>query len=121
MATFAAAFLGILAQLKVLHWQTKSYARHVAYGDTYGTLDGLIDSFTEIYMGKYGRVILEKDDSINLVNIGEMEQEEFLGVICEFLLSLDNQLDQNRDTDLLNIRDEMLAEINKLKYLLTLQ
>jgi len=25
------------------------------------------------------------------------------------------------DTDLLNIRDEMLAELNKLKYLLTLE
>ena len=72
-------------------------------------------------MGKYGRVIIEQDDSINLVNIGEMDQDEFLGVICEFLLSLDNQLDSNKDTDLLNLRDEMLAEINKLKYLLTLQ
>jgi len=105
MATFAAAFLGILSQLKVLHWQTKSYAKHVAYGGTYDALDGLIDSFTEIYMGKYGRVIIEQDDAINL----------------EFLLSMDDKLDQTKDTDLLNIRDEMLAEINKLKYLLTLQ
>jgi hypothetical protein len=121
MATFASAFLGILSQLKVLHWQTKSYAKHVAYGEAYEVLDGLVDSFTEIYMGKYGRVIIEQDDSINLVNIGEMDQDEFLGVICEFLLSLDNQLDSNKDTDLLNLRDEMLAEINKLKYLLTLQ
>jgi hypothetical protein len=121
MATFAAAFLGILSQLKVLHWQTKSYAKHVAYGGTYDALDGLIDSFTEIYMGKYGRVIIEQDDAINLVNIGEMDQDEFLGVICEFLLSMDDKLDRTKDTDLLNIRDEMLAEINKLKYLLTLQ
>jgi hypothetical protein len=66
-------------------------------------------------------VIIEGDDSINLVNIGEMDQDEFLGVICDFLHSFDNQFDSNRDTDLLNIRDEMLAVINKLKYLLTLQ
>ena len=121
MATFAGAFLGILAQIKVLHWQTKSYAKHVAYGNIYETLDGLIDNFIEIHMGKYGRVVIEQDDSINLVNIGEMDQDEFLEVICEFLLSLDRQLDSNRDTDLLNLRDEMLAEVNKLKYLLTLQ
>jgi hypothetical protein len=31
------------------------------------------------------------------------------------------QLDSSYDTDLLNIRDEMLSEINKLKYLLTLK
>jgi hypothetical protein len=30
-------------------------------------------------------------------------------------------LDTRYDTDLLNLRDEMLAEINKLKYLLTLK
>jgi hypothetical protein len=28
---------------------------------------------------------------------------------------------EESDTDLLNIRDEMLAELNKLKYLLTLE
>jgi hypothetical protein len=31
------------------------------------------------------------------------------------------QLDSRYDTDLLNLRDEMLGEINKLKYLLTLK
>jgi hypothetical protein len=30
-------------------------------------------------------------------------------------------LDPKYDTDLLNLRDEMLAAINKLKYLLTLK
>jgi len=121
MAAFAAAFLGILSQLRVLHWQTKSYAKHVAYGETYDALDELVDSFTEVYMGKYGRIVIEKEDEINLVNIGEMDQDEFLEVICEFLISMNEKLDENKDSDLLNIRDEMLAEVNKLKYLLTLQ
>jgi hypothetical protein len=31
------------------------------------------------------------------------------------------QLDTKYDTDLLNLRDEMLASVNKLKYLLTLK
>jgi hypothetical protein len=30
-------------------------------------------------------------------------------------------LDAKKDTDLLNIRDEMLADVNKTKYLLTLK
>ena len=121
MANFSSALLGILNQLKVLHWQTQSYAKHQAFGEAYDELDDLIDTFVEVYMGKYGRIIIEKDDTINLVNIGEMDQDEFLTVICEFLYSFNNQLDSNKDTDLLNIRDEMLATVNKLKYLLTLQ
>jgi hypothetical protein len=41
--------------------------------------------------------------------------------ITEFLVGFSEQLDSKYDTDLLNIRDEMLAKINKSKYLLTLK
>jgi hypothetical protein len=41
--------------------------------------------------------------------------------ICEFLVSMTDELDSRYDTDLLNLRDEMLGDINKLKYLLTLK
>ena len=41
--------LGLQNQLQILHWQTKKYARHMAYGDTYETLEDLIDTFIEIY------------------------------------------------------------------------
>jgi hypothetical protein len=34
---------------------------------------------------------------------------------------LSEKLTQGEDTDLLNIRDEILAEVNKMKYLLTLE
>jgi hypothetical protein len=35
-------------------------------------------------------------------------------------MGLSEKLTQGEDTDLLNIRDEILAEVNKMKYLLTL-
>ena len=40
-------FLGVQSQLKILHWQTKQYARHMAFGSTYDELDELIDAFVE--------------------------------------------------------------------------
>jgi len=119
--TIISMFLGIQSQFKVLHWQTQSYAKHQAYGEAYDTFSALTDDFIEIYMGKYGRLAVEKDDQITLLNIGEMDQDEFLDTIVDFLLSLNNQLNPQRDTDLLNLRDELLAAINKLKYLLTLK
>jgi len=121
MATAMSTFLGIQAQFKVLHWQTGSYAKHKAFYGIYEAFDGLIDSFMETYMGKYGRVAVEEDDIINLMNIGEVNMGEYLDTLTQFLLSFNNKLDDHKDTDLLNIRDEMLAEINKLKYLLTLK
>jgi hypothetical protein len=122
MTSLMSTFLGIQAQFKVFHWQTQSYSKHQAYGGIYDTIGSLSDDFMEIYMGKYGRVALEGEtDVIILGNIGEVNIEEFLETIVEFLLSFNNKLDNTRDTDLLNLRDEMLAAINKLKYLLTLK
>jgi hypothetical protein len=44
-----------------------------------------------------------------------------LGGVCDLLISFSDVLDDSQDTDLLNVRDEMLGEFNKLKYLLTLK
>lgn len=121
MATLVSAFLGLQSQFKVLHWQTQSYAKHIAYGDAYDTISDLADNFLEIYMGKYGRVVLEDGESIELINIGDMDPGQYIDGAIGFLISLDRELDSKSDTDLLNIRDEMLAALNKLKYLLTLK
>lgn len=115
-------FITLQEQFRVLHWQTKSYARHNAYGGIYDALNGLIDNFIEVYMGKYGRVeFASGEGTIVLKNTNDLGLNEFLNQNLEFLMSLSNSLDPQKDTDLLNIRDEMMSEINKLKYLLTLK
>jgi hypothetical protein len=47
--------VGIEQQLRILHWQTDSFAQHEAFGKTYAALGDLIDAFMEGVMGKYGR------------------------------------------------------------------
>lgn len=109
-------------QLKVLHWQTKGYARHKAFGDTYEDLDGLIDEFVEVCMGKHGRFILQEDSkTIRIENLNEVNIVDFIQNTKTKLISISNELSKESDTDLLNIKDEMLAKINKLAYLLTLE
>jgi DNA-binding ferritin-like protein len=105
-------------QLKGLHWQTKSYARHKAYGKMYDKLNNFIDTFAEISMGKYGRIEF-KNTSLAIYDIESPELSDYLSGIVEYLNSISDKLDET-DTDLLNLRDEILAETNKLKYLLTL-
>ena len=115
-------FITLQQQFRILHWQTKSYARHIAYGGIYENLDELIDKFVEIYMGKYGRVEFSSGEgTIVLKNTSTLGLNEFLNQNVDFLMSLTESLNQVKDTDLLNIRDEMTGEINKLKYLLTLK
>ena len=104
-------------QFRICHWQTKSYARHMAFGGIYTTLDGLTDTFIETAMGKYGRFELtEGEKSIQIENLSELDLTSFIKIVKSTLSEFEGE-----DTDLLNIRDEMLSEINKLTYLLTLE
>jgi hypothetical protein len=112
--------LQIQNQVKILHWQTFSEARHVAYGNYYDSLAGNIDEFIEVMMGKYGRFeFTQEGTNLQLFNLKTLEINSFLDTVTEFLINMTDQLDARKDTDLLNIRDEMLGDTNKLKYLLT--
>lgn len=110
----------IQTQFKFLHWQTSSYSKHKAYGDIYDNLGDLIDTFVESMMGKYGRPQFESEFSIMFQDISYISIQKFMDGITEFLVAITDELDSKYDTDLLNLKDEMLSEINKLKYLLTL-
>lgn len=111
----------IQTQFKFMHWQTMGDAKHRAYGEIYDTLGDLIDSFTESMMGKYGRPEFDSEFSIMFQDLKSLSVQNFMDGITEFLVSMTEQLDTKYDTDLLNLRDEMLVSVNKLKYLLTLK
>jgi hypothetical protein len=111
----------IQLQFKFLHWQTSGDAKHRAYGEIYDSLGDLIDKFTEIMMGKYGRVDFDPEFSLMFQDIKSLSVQNFMDGITEFLVAMTDQLDSRYDTDLLNLRDEMLGDINQLKYLLTLK
>jgi DNA-binding ferritin-like protein len=113
--------LSLQIQMKINHWQTKGLARHKAFGKFYDTLGDLIDTFVESAMGKYGRFVLDEESKIlQLNNLSDIEMKGLINTVRESLVMMSEQLDPS-DTDLLNIRDEMLGEVNKLSYLLTLE
>jgi len=108
-------------QVKINHWQTKSYARHNAFDKLFEGLIDLTDTFAEAAMGKYGRFKLEEEDkTINLVNLTELDLKEMLETSKEALIQWTSEFDST-DTDIMNIRDEILGLLNKITYLLTLE
>ena len=111
----------IQLQFKFLHWQTFGDAKHRAYGEIYDSLGDNIDKFVESMMGKYGRPEFDSEFSLMFQDISALSVQNFLDGITEFLVGMTDQLDSRYDTDLLNVRDEMLGDINQLKYLLTLK
>ena len=113
--------LGLQTQMKICHWQTKGIARHEAFGDFYNDLTPLIDDFVEQAMGKYGRFVLDDETkTIQLSNLSEIDIKGLVVTVRKALVQMSEELDST-DTDLLNLRDEILGKLNKYSYLFTME
>ena len=114
-------FLQLRNQIKLYHWQTHIYARHMATDKMLESLDKSIDSYVEIYIGKYGRPkITGKNAMIHLQNLSEAGASRMIGAALKYIQGPLTKTLTQLDTDLINIRDEMIGELNQLLYLFTL-
>jgi hypothetical protein len=113
------ALLTIRNQVKLYHWQTGSFARHKATDDLTAALDLNIDTFVESYMGRYGRP--KVSGSIKLHNFSESAARSFVAKQTTYLSTVLPRKIKKTDTDLLNLRDTILGDLNKVLYLFTLQ
>jgi len=115
-------FLHLRDQIKLYHWQTRVYARHIATDKMLKKLEKEIDSYVEIYIGKYGRPkISGKNASITLQNLSEAGATRMIVAAVKYLQGPLTKTLQPSDTDLMNIRDEIIADLNQLLYLFTLK
>jgi hypothetical protein len=116
-------FLYLKDQIKLYHWQTRVYSRHVATDKILENLEKAIDSYVEVYFGKYGRVRLTgKNAQIVLQNITDAGATRMITAAVKYLQGpLTKTLKPAVDMDLMNIRDEIIADLNQLLYLFTLK
>jgi len=116
-------FLQMLNIVKLYHWKTHSYATHKATDELYTNLNANIDSFVEVLLGKRG-------DRVNLTHTKHIPIKDFtsqndfkkeLVSFKNYLVDLnDNKaLKTMSNSDLYNIRDEILSNLNQILYLLT--
>lgn len=119
--------LAHMAQTKLLHWQTESLAEHKSLDKLFKVLVETGDELAESVMGKYGRPELTPEESsFTLTNYENPENPDGLPV---FLKNIDNCFRNecttlfpvDQDPEIHNIIQEILATIDKISYLLTLQ
>jgi hypothetical protein len=114
-------FFEMRDQIKLYHWQTITYARHKATDDLIKELDENIDTFVEVYMGKYGRPNITRTTSTIVVkNMADKTASKFVRECLAYLQGPLTKSLKGGDTDLLNIRDEMMGNLNQILYLFTL-
>lgn len=122
MSKLLLTFLTFQTQLRMYHWSTKKYNRHVESGNLYEKIDTLIDQFMETLQGKLGPVTYKKA----MLKLRPTSDSSIVGDMNKFkiFLSRDIELYLNRfshmNNDLQNIRDEMLGAVNRSLYLFTL-
>jgi DNA-binding ferritin-like protein len=116
-------FLQMLNTVKLYHWKTSSYAQHKATDELYTNLNANVDTFVETMLGKTGgRVNLTGQKTLRLLdytNLGDFKKE--VDKYKQFLIEMnkDAGLNITNNSDLLNIRDEILGNLNQFTYLLT--
>jgi|688.fasta_scaffold109029_4 DNA-binding ferritin-like protein len=116
-------FFQMLLMVKLFHWKTYSYATHKATDELYSKLNEDIDKFIEILLGKTGtRIDLMGQKSISLIDLNSPQQLKLkIESFKSYLVGLTNNkaITSMTNTDLLNIRDEILGDMNQFLYLLT--
>ena len=116
-------FLELLMMIKLFHWKTTSYATHKATDELYSKLNEDIDKFIEILLGKTGfRTNLSNKHTINLIDLSNNEQLiKKINAYKGYLVGLSHNsfIRSMTNTDLLNIRDEILGDLNQFLYLLS--
>ena len=118
MSRVIAQLIYLQMQVRIFHWQTKSYARHEALGKFYESFDDLLDNFVETYQGIFGRIGFAQ--SLELKNLEDSTNLE--NIFNNAIAILRNEApDIDEHSDLINIRDEMIGQMDRLKYLLTLE
>jgi len=113
-------FIQMLNIIKIYHWKTLSYPEHKATDELYERLNENIDKFVEILLGKDQSRVKMLEKRIDLTDSDNLK--DFKSKIFEyrtFLTDMNMFFDSKRDSDLLNVRDEILGDINQFLYLLT--
>ena len=106
---FFSCLLHSVTQVHIFHFQTKSYAAHIALGSFYEDVEDLVDTLIESYQGKYGIVKGYKNSQLkDLTNP------------VDYFKDLHQEVESSRklftDSDLLNIMDEIKTLIKTTLY-----
>lgn len=93
-----------------LHWKTKSLAKHLALGDLYDGIDGLVDNLAEIYIANYG----DLGELTSNVQFDMGDPVTFIGQLSDMLAQDHDGIPQ--DGFIVNKFEELQELIARTKY-----
>jgi flagellar basal body-associated protein FliL len=117
----------MICTIQLYHWKTHSYAVHKATDELNDKVRSVTDKMIEILLGKTGNRIEFSSPHVSLKQVFNPPNPDFFKREIEryknFLIKLDQdkrmKQDEMTNTDLYNLRDELVGHLNQFLYLAT--
>jgi len=135
IADIILAMFQIQATLRVSHFLSEKKSDHETLDKFLKKFNKKMDKFIEVWMGKHEKFNLGKNRQVNVYQITKDELFDYLDLVLEFLTGdvvesnvyklskypLKNVMNNKKNVDLMSIRDDIVRNINRMKYRLRLQ
>lgn len=105
--------------IKLYHWQTKSFAYHKISDELLGSIDDLTDKLVEAICGAIGTRPDMKGQTITITINNITEKSDIISKIKFVEENLRKKSNLMSYSEIANIRDELLGSIDKALYLLS--
>ena len=129
------AMFQIQATLRVSHFLSEKKSDHETLDKFLKKFNKKMDKFIEVWMGKHEKFDLGKNRQVNVYQITKDELFDYLDIVLEFLTGdvvesnvyklskhpLKNVMNNKKNVDLMSIRDDIVRNINRMKYRLRLE
>uniref|UniRef100_A0A6C0KUT3 Ferritin/DPS protein domain-containing protein n=1 Tax=viral metagenome TaxID=1070528 RepID=A0A6C0KUT3_9ZZZZ len=113
------SFLQYQIAFKIYHWQTNSYSRHKASDELFSALSEKIDRFVECLQGSRNEKVKFKKGTV--IELENFTDKEAVTLLHDFKNWLNKTLIKEiHEKDLINLRDDILADVHQALYLFTL-
>ena len=107
-------------QIRLYHWKTRSFSRHKATDKYLEKIEPIVDSIIESLQG--GREVRISDSfSATFVSLNDNNALEYLRNCRVWIENQFPVLLEENESDVLNLRDEILANLTRLMYVFTLK
>jgi len=107
-------------QIRLYHWKTSSYARHKATDEYMEVINPIIDNIIESLQGGREMRIIDTFTT-KYQELTDKNATDYLKVYKHWLENHIPVLLDKKETDIMNLRDELLAALKRLMYLFTLK
>ena len=107
-------------QIKLYHWKTSSFSRHKGTDNFLEKYDKIFDEFVEVMSGSRNEKVHD-NFTVSYKKLTDITAENYVIKFRDWVKNKLPTLLYEHETDLMNLKDEILANTNRLLYLMRLK